>query len=343
MEFFDKKEEVIEIKLTPWGRYRLSQSRFRPAYYSFFDNGILYDSGWTTGPAGRGIENQNEIESRIQENTPSLKTLNVFVGRETTVKERAGALRAALDLHEPQTSESPAYVERSPYFLEELQPTAEKYDFVSRPIGTSKLTSKYSPAWALNLYQGEISSSIPYVETLGGYEKIPQLNIKITYNQYTGQFESYTQTGAGTTDNSEETDLYFTNPHDANNLQSVVTNVLADGTYIIVDKTDLVLRVSEENADFLKENYSMEVFLSSSDTAIETKQLFFNNTIEDPTINDVEYYLTLDVDKEIENSLLRKLGITDLTALGVVSGKNVVSTRNYFIKNLYEPEEDICE
>ena len=340
MEFFNKKEEVIEIKLTPWGRYRLAKGRFKPAYYSFFDNDILYDSAWVTGSAQRVAEVQNEIEPRIQENTPSIKPLNVFVSRETTVLQRADALRDALAAHDPTVEDSPAYVERAPYFLEELQPTAEKYDFMSRPLGTSKLNSKYLPSWAVTLYQGQISGSKPSVETQGGYEKIPQLDIKITYNQYTGQFDSYTADDAT---NSEETDLYFTNPHDANNLQSIVTNVLADGTYVIVDKTDLVLQLTQENAQFLKENCDIEVFLSSSDTAVETKQLFFNNTLEEPTVNDVEYYLTLNVDKEIENSLLKKLGISDAKALTAGTMGNAVSTRDYFIKNLYEPEEDICE
>ena len=37
MEFFNKKEEVIDIKLTQYGKYLLSQGKFKPVFYSFSD------------------------------------------------------------------------------------------------------------------------------------------------------------------------------------------------------------------------------------------------------------------------------------------------------------------
>lgn len=69
MEFFDKKEEVIDVKLTRYGRNLLSKGMFRPQYYMFFDDDILYNSqkaGFT--------ESQNSTEVRILEETPKLKT-----------------------------------------------------------------------------------------------------------------------------------------------------------------------------------------------------------------------------------------------------------------------------
>ena len=46
MSFFDRKEEVLEIQLTPHGRYLLSLGEFQPVYYSFFDDDIVYDSNY---------------------------------------------------------------------------------------------------------------------------------------------------------------------------------------------------------------------------------------------------------------------------------------------------------
>ena len=43
MIFYDRKEEVLEIKLTPYGRYLLSLGELEPVYYSFFDDDVLYD------------------------------------------------------------------------------------------------------------------------------------------------------------------------------------------------------------------------------------------------------------------------------------------------------------
>ena len=44
MEFFDKKEEVLDVQLTEYGKYLLSTGRMRPVYYAFFDDDILYDT-----------------------------------------------------------------------------------------------------------------------------------------------------------------------------------------------------------------------------------------------------------------------------------------------------------
>ncbi len=43
MTFFNKKEEVIEIELTQYGKYLLSKGKFRPVFYAFSDDEILYD------------------------------------------------------------------------------------------------------------------------------------------------------------------------------------------------------------------------------------------------------------------------------------------------------------
>ena len=46
MSFFDRKEEVLEIELTPHGRYLLSLGELRPAFYSFFDDDVVYDGAY---------------------------------------------------------------------------------------------------------------------------------------------------------------------------------------------------------------------------------------------------------------------------------------------------------
>ena len=66
MEFFDKKEEVIDLKLTQYGRYLLSKGKLNPAFYSFFDDNVLYN------PDKADVEEaQNYSEDRIK-NTPTM-------------------------------------------------------------------------------------------------------------------------------------------------------------------------------------------------------------------------------------------------------------------------------
>ena len=40
MEFFDRKQEVIDIQLTPYGKYLLSKGKLRPKFYAFFDKDV---------------------------------------------------------------------------------------------------------------------------------------------------------------------------------------------------------------------------------------------------------------------------------------------------------------
>ena len=44
MKFLNKKEQVFDIQLTPYGKHKLSAGNFTPMYYAFFDDNILYDA-----------------------------------------------------------------------------------------------------------------------------------------------------------------------------------------------------------------------------------------------------------------------------------------------------------
>jgi hypothetical protein len=68
MSFFNNKEEVIDIVLTPIGKKAMSDGVFNPKYYSFFDEDIIYN-GETYGL----LEKQNSIQERILNETPYLK------------------------------------------------------------------------------------------------------------------------------------------------------------------------------------------------------------------------------------------------------------------------------
>ena len=63
MSFFNKKEEVIDIELTQFGKAKLSRGIFRPTYYAFFDDDILYDLDYANA-SGSYYEIQNKRRSR---------------------------------------------------------------------------------------------------------------------------------------------------------------------------------------------------------------------------------------------------------------------------------------
>ena len=77
----NKKEQVLDIKMTPYGEFLLSQGQFKPEYYSFYDDNILYESQY----AGYA-DVQNNIEPRTQEDTPQLETQTVFSDRNIFIR-----------------------------------------------------------------------------------------------------------------------------------------------------------------------------------------------------------------------------------------------------------------
>ena len=56
MKFLDRKEQVLELHLTQYGKSLLSRGKFKPTHYAFFDDDVVYDSKYmSTGggvPAG---------------------------------------------------------------------------------------------------------------------------------------------------------------------------------------------------------------------------------------------------------------------------------------------------
>jgi len=131
MSFFNKKEDVIEIQLTQHGKHLLSKGKFKPTYYAFYDDDIIYDSEYA------GItELQNDIQQRI-EDTPRLKTQYNF-------SERTGQLVA--HVREGGASES-------------LQSTSEKHFGLVNQLGNSAIGSSNIPAWRINFLKGQIKSS----------------------------------------------------------------------------------------------------------------------------------------------------------------------------------------
>ena len=79
-KFLDKKEQAIDFQLTPYGKYKLAVGKFKPAYYSFYDTNVLYDSEY----AGFK-ETQNNTHKRIKTDTQYLEGILSFEELENSV------------------------------------------------------------------------------------------------------------------------------------------------------------------------------------------------------------------------------------------------------------------
>tara|TARA_R100001082_G_scaffold56202_1_gene30954 strand:+ start:61 stop:978 length:918 start_codon:yes stop_codon:yes gene_type:complete len=157
MTFFNRKEEVIEVELTPYGRYLLSLGEWDPVYYAFFDDDIIYDSDYSGFS-----ENQNDAESRIKE---SLRNHTQAVYRDLN-DEYDGAIE---------------------YDDRRIQNTFEREYSLSSRLGIVDFYSTKAPAWDIDCLKGEITSSAPTYSGSGPNLTIPQINMKNPrYNKIVG-------------------------------------------------------------------------------------------------------------------------------------------------------------
>lgn len=158
MSFFNTKEEVIDIELTPYGKHLLSQGKWKPAYYEFYDDDVIYDQNY----AG-STEQQDEIKRRIKE-TKRTKVQYSFEGADTRYKEYIKQAR-----------------EKKNTLKNSLLQTLEKrknFSLSSLPLGTSKIANKFYPAWAIKSYTAKIDSISSGVAISGLPNNLNVLNIE---------------------------------------------------------------------------------------------------------------------------------------------------------------------
>ena len=281
MKFLNKKEQVLDIQLTQYGKRLLAEGSFKPQYYAFYDDDVLYDSQYGVGP-----EDQYRSEERIFD-TPRLETQYIFSGVETKIKEQL----------EQYVSQQQHISFKKP--LLKFQNESDR-DFLISPLGTSDLTNEYFPSWEIRALKEEIDNPVSSSYKSGSLDlKIPQIKYEITYD-------------------IEREEIHFEDLDDSILEEfdnEVDVNISGMGTFAINRKYGF-LEIKENNTDFLNENFEVEVFLVNSDD--ELQRLYFqkepkqvqDGILLDPDdprlkteyINDpnyVEYFFDFQVDKEI--------------------------------------------
>jgi hypothetical protein len=147
MKFFDRKTEVMDIQLTQKGKSLLAEGKFKPKYYSFHDDNIIYDREY----AGYR-EGQKSIEDRIKEQSMLMHTQHNFSG----VELKSTAMDAAINVSEMM---------------------------LQLPISdNSDLGTQLAPQWDVKFCGAELQSAIGYYS--GSSEvtiPIPQVEMQPKY------------------------------------------------------------------------------------------------------------------------------------------------------------------
>ena len=287
MEFFDKKQDVIDLQVTRYGRQLLSRGEFEPVYYCFSDDEVIYDNRWVSGTAHK--EEQSYAEQRIQEETPRVKTLISKVGAEKTYFggdqffNTYAYIQNIVDLY--NLGKDPESVKQ---FTETLggglkfDPNfADSEKLMVNLLGSKRYFNNYAPAWNAVAYNGVISSSTDYYKRANVTNMWPQLNVTLTDTFYaapTGyDFFSEIPELNNIIDKMEETSAAQWAMEDAP--PGVEQDAWVEGNFpmidakgaffeedslaeaaILIEKDFLFISFEEANVDFGNENFMLEIF-----------------------------------------------------------------------------------
>lgn len=299
MTFFNKKEEILELKLSSYGRQKLAAGKFKPVYYAFFDDDILYDG------ARSGIsEDNNNIEPRIQENTPSLRCQTNFTDLEEKVRRQT------------HDRVGDTYQESNVTDLNFDPSVFQDYDGLRNvlPLGKSQLGNQYTAAWRLEFLEGEFKDSRDTTldpnlscQTPFSCQKpiinIPQIEVDLEVQPVLVEKDF-----KGISD--PVTDRFISQDQSQNKFIRIVNDTL-------------VLDVSEANVDLYNDSFSLEVYEITEDkdekeilvpkmfkkeiqtivNGILLDQEEIESQISEAPIDDkfVEYYFDISVDDGIDN------------------------------------------
>lgn len=288
MTFFNKKEEVLEVQLTRLGRQLLSQGRFKPAYYEFMDDDVVYDRQYVMSGS---IEEQNEIKKRIKDKL-SLRVPTAKQGVKNFQNLEAEALQIFLKSLLGGTGIN-------------FPPVFRKENKSIEGLGTFTPYSNYRPAWKIvaedgTLFTGSTDMSFTPLEIGGGtigpsYEKIPQLDLVCTYNYNRFSFDQDDTESSYYSDVQENLNIDFQD----------LFKKEGDNTFILFDKSfnDFTISVEEENVLNGKEDFSIEVFKYEYADNFQTAslaRLYFDE--EDVSPSSVSWYFNVSTDKEVESA-----------------------------------------
>ena len=302
--FFDKKQDVIDIQLTKYGEYLLSLGKFNPVYYSFFDNGVIYDTRYAAFSSSQG-----DNEGRIQDTTPAMRTQHSFEGRAEQVLRYNQYVSNNFRLREDQKVRFPSTVDKH-------------FTALSEPLGNSDLSSDVAPAWNMRFFHNKMLNwSTAYTGSQVS-KRIPQIESAITYETRVRSTDQKPPTESSEPVFDEDGFIVPGGIYQPVESDPVLQEgIFADGTFIEVKPDHILLELKEKNTEFMMENFDIEVYeikeetLKSGEIRDELIPLKFkkreqpivngilvdsvpDNTELDPSY--VEYYFDIFVDSEID-------------------------------------------
>ena len=265
MTFFNKKEDVLKIELTPHGRKMLSQGKLKPSFYAFLDDDVLYDV-----TRGGGSENNSQTKSRIISETPYMKP-------QTNYK-----------CVDSSKSDDDSKVEQVRYLLQR--------------IGGNNQAERRASGWNATCLLGEIKfSSNALTSSVEQTQIIPQLEFNLEYTMSVGNASGLEVSNGGLIFNR---DLPTLIKDDGTFLkieeEQILLNIFERNGFFHKDSYEIEVYTYEQdevNIDRKLKFYNQEEQLKNNMLMDESE--FSPLPDRDLTNEYVEYYLDISADKEI--------------------------------------------
>lgn len=302
MTFFDKKQEVMSVELTQYGKYLLSKGKFKPTYYNFIDDDVLYDSEY-----GKFQENNSDISNRIRNDTPTIKPQYVFSGVETKIKQQI------------QLSQKI----RNNLFISNIQQTPEKQYFLAAPLGNSDLISSTFPAWKINFLKAKIESVNSFRTGSSANNFIPEITIQ------TSKFKI--KAAKTNEDLILQPDEYVSKIFEDSSFiriigDSIILELKEENAPVMNSNFDIEFYIQEIDQKTLEEKLTPLYFEQKNQSIVNniligdgSENIDLDST-EDP--KNVQYYFNINVDSQISDEIKQLLPDSKQTDLQIIPSNN---------------------
>jgi hypothetical protein len=223
-KFLNKKEDVFDIKLTSYGKHLLGLGKFKPVYYAFYDDNIIYDKNWASGS-----EVQNDTHKRIKEETQYIEGYTLFQELEKNIN-RDG-------------------IEEVNFFSIDITPSEEtprkdmfKFD---QALGDAYLqgSKQVTPAWKLVSLENSILSSS--YNDYRNNSQVPQIHLTASYELKITDEQRYYENNFNSTDPRKF---------------ELVTERFVDNKIVYLESHNPLVYLEELNTELLTKNFDIEVF-----------------------------------------------------------------------------------
>jgi hypothetical protein len=308
--FLDKKEQVLDIQLTSHGKYLLSAGKFKPVFYTFLDDNIIYDY-----KHANVHENQKDIHNRVTQDTQYLQTQTQFDSPEEHVKEKIEKIRSKVPLF--FSEENDMGIEKE---LSHTNFNRKTYVF-NNTIGSAPPTGRFAPAWQVRMIKGEISGSTPFINQPYELINIPQIDLEVTYD--IKELSIHSQDDMFASNEFKEffdEEFYMYDMHKS--------DVFNDDTFLQIFGEDPIIDIKELNSFNEIDNFDIEVYRVEENYNrkiggneklvrlhfVKDKQEIVDGILVDDdgynpetvpiTTDNVEYYFNIQIDSDIDKRQL---------------------------------------